>query len=191
MEPSLHQFLRTDLKTPFGHSSEMASGSDRQAACMAWLYRLVRTALAIIFIWSGLAKLMDPRSFSVIIQAYGLIPAAAVMPAALGLSLLELAAGAGLALDMQWSLAAMAGLLILFIAILGYGIWIGLDVDCGCFGPGDPEGKAFHSLRPALYRDMAMLAGTGYLFFWRWRYQVRPLRFSILYQIYLSVRRRK
>ena len=52
--------------------------------------------------------------------------------------------------------AAFIGLFFfgsLFMAILGYGISMGLDVDCGCFGPEDPESKAFHGLRAALYRD--------------------------------------
>jgi len=40
-------------------------------------------------------------------------------------------------------------------------------VDCGCFGPEDPESRAYHGLRPALYRDFGMLAGVLYLFAWR------------------------
>jgi len=126
-----------------------------------------------------------------IIEAYGLIPATITMPAAIGLSLLEVAAGAGLVLDVQWSLGIMAGLLTLFTAVIGYGLWIGLDVDCGCFGPDDPEGAAFHSLRPALYRVMVMLAGIGYLFFWRWQQSSHPMRFSDFYQIYTNIRRGK
>ncbi|MEJ2158353.1 MAG: DoxX family protein, partial [Desulfobacteraceae bacterium] len=60
-------------------------------------------------------------------------------------------------------------LLLLFMMVLGYGIWLGLDVDCGCFAAGDPEGGAYHGLRPALYRDAVMLAGMGYLILWKRR----------------------
>jgi uncharacterized membrane protein YphA (DoxX/SURF4 family) len=147
--------------------------------------------LGIIFIWSGFSKLTDPNNFSTIIEAYGLISETAVLPAAIGLSLLEVVAGVGLVVDVQWSLGIMTGLLVLFTAVIGYGLWIGLDVDCGCFGPDDPEGAVYHSLRPALYRDMAMLAGIGYLFLWRWLQSSHPVRFSDLYQIFTNVRRRK
>jgi hypothetical protein len=68
---------------------------------------------------------------------------------------------------MQGSLAAIAGLLMLFAAVLAYGIWMGLDVDCGCFGPDDPEAEAFHGLRLSLWRDLAMCAGVAFIYAWR------------------------
>ena len=169
----------------------MELSSQHSSKTALWIYRLLRLSVGITFIWSGLSKLIDPKSFATIIEAYGLIPEAAIVPAAIGLSLLEVAAGAGLVIDMQWSLAVIAGLLILFAAILGYGLWMGLDVDCGCFGTDDPEGAAYHSLRPALYRDMAMLAGIGYLFLWRRQQSVQPIRFSDLHQHFTNMRRRQ
>ncbi|MDO9265193.1 MAG: hypothetical protein Q7U02_14580, partial [Desulfosalsimonadaceae bacterium] len=66
------------------------------------------------------------------------------------------------------SLEIITGLLVLFMAILEYGIRMGLDVDCGCFGVDDPEHRGFGSLRPALYRDMGMMAGIVYLYIWRY-----------------------
>jgi rhodanese-related sulfurtransferase len=64
------------------------------------------------------------------------------------------------------------------MAILGYGIWMGLDVDCGCFGPEDPESRAYHGLRSALYRDFMMLAGVLYLYAWRAYRQKSPVKLS-------------
>lgn len=156
-----------------------------------WLYRLLRICLGTIFIWSGLSKLMAPEGFAAIIQAYGLIPEANALSAAVGLSILETAAGMGLVMDVQWSLPVITGQLVFFMAILGYGLWLGLDVDCGCFGPGDPEAAAYHSLRPALYRDICMLAGIGCLFVYRRRQAHQPLRFSDLGRIYTSTMRRR
>ena len=191
MKSSPHIPEETTLEIPFLHLGAQAAGRGRPLPRTVWLYRLIRTALAIVFIWSGCSKLIDPRGFAAIIQAYGLIPDGTVLFAAIGLSSLELAVGAGLALDLQWSLGIITGLLLLFMAILGYGLWLGLDVDCGCFGPDDPEGRAYHSLRPAFYRDMVMMTGIGYLFFWRWRQTVYPVKFSTLYQFYSHIRRRK
>jgi hypothetical protein len=78
------------------------------------------------------------------------------------------------------SLSVIAGLLGLFIAILGYGIWIGLDADCGCFGPKDPEAEAIHSLKKSLYRDLIMLAGVAFLYGWRQYRAIKPLRITLL-----------
>ncbi len=142
----------------------------------SWLYFLVRLAFAAIFFWSGLTKLLDPVSFAVVVDAFGLMPESWIMPAAVGLSILEVAAAAGLLLDVRGSLTLTAGMLVLFMAVLAYGLWLGLDVDCGCFGPDDPEGKAFHGLRPALYRDMVMMTGIFYLYMHRFRRAATPIR---------------
>ena len=134
-----------------------------------WPYRGVRMILAIIFLWAGVVKILDPDSFAIILEAFNLLPNAWIMPVAVGLPALEILAAIGLLFDVRGSLTTVAGLLLLFLAILSYGIWLGLDIDCGCFGPGDPEGEAYKGLRPALYRDVAMLLGVVYLYVWRVR----------------------
>jgi uncharacterized membrane protein len=131
------------------------------------MYRLLRWFLGGLFIYSGATKLLAPQLFAVLIDAYGIVPEGLLMPVALILPALEVLAGVGLLVDIHGSLAVITGLLLLFVAILGYGIWMGLDVDCGCFGPGDPEAEAFHGLRPALYRDMVMLTAVVFLYGWR------------------------
>ncbi len=142
-------------------------GALRDALRLVWSYRLVRLALGVLFIWAGALKLGDPRVFAVTLEAFGLLPKPVVGPAALGLPLLEVAAGLGLILDRRGSLAVITGLLVMFSLVLAYGLWLGLDIDCGCYGPGDPEAQAFSSLRSSLYRDLAMLAGAAYLYWWR------------------------
>jgi len=140
------------------------------------IYHLIRVLLSVIFLWSGISKLMDPTEFAVIIDAYGLIADAWILPLATILPLLEMIFGLGLLLEIRGSLTVITGLLMLFLAILSYGIWLGLDVDCGCFGPQDPESKAYHSLRPALYRDFVMIAGVVYLYVWRYYRSIKPIR---------------
>ena len=140
------------------------------------IYIMIRVGLGLIFIYSGAAKLQSPDSFAVIIDAFGLMPEILVYPVAVCLPLLEMVAGAGLLWDVKGSLAIISALLFLFISVLGYGILLGLDVDCGCFGPGDPEAEAFQNLRSALFRDMIMLMGVIYLYTWRFiriRHRVR------------------
>ncbi|MBW1752315.1 MAG: DoxX family protein [Deltaproteobacteria bacterium] len=145
-----------------------------------WPYRAVRFIIAGIFLWFGIAKLLNPQSFVVIIDAYGLIPENLLMPVAVCLPALEVIAAIGLIMDARGSLAIIAALLALFMAILGYGLWMGLDIDCGCFGPEDHEGRAYQGLRPTLYRDVVMMAGVFYLYFWRYHQSVSPVRLRAL-----------
>lgn len=145
-----------------------------------WLYRLLRWGLGCIFVYSGITKLYAPITFAVLIDAYGLVPEPMLMPVAVIIPLLEVLAGVGLVIDLRGSLAIITGLLVLFVAILGFGIWMGLDVDCGCFGPEDPESRAFHGLRTALYRDIAMLAAVAFLYWWRSYATIEPIRLSTL-----------
>ena len=149
-------------------------GGNQIMRLSSWIYRIVRWGLGGIFIYSGSTKLLAPQTFAVLIEAYGLLPDMLLMPVALILPALEFVAGVGLLFDIRGSLAVISGLLLLFIAILGYGIRMGLDVDCGCFGPEEPEAEAFHGLRLALYRDMAMLVAVAFLYGWcRYRH-VQP-----------------
>lgn len=141
-----------------------------------WLYRLIRIVIAILFYWSGVVKLFDPRSFAVIIEAYGIIPESLIMPVAICLPVLEIITAIGLVADIRGSLTIIAGLLGLFMVILAYGIWLGLDIDCGCFGSEDPEGEAYHGLRSAMFRNFIIMGGMIYLYIWRFNRSTKPVR---------------
>jgi hypothetical protein len=138
-----------------------------------WLYRICRWTLGGLFIFAGTAKLLDPERFAVIIDAFGIVPEVMLAPMAIGLPVLEVVAGIGLIFEVRGSLALIAGLLLVFITILVYAIWMGLDVDCGCFGPSDPEAEAFHSIKQSLVRDLVMMAGVAFLYVWRWFRDIR------------------
>ena len=147
-----------------------------------WFYRLSRWVLGGIFIFAGTVKLMTPEGFALLIDAYGIVPEVLLLPLAIGLPTLEVVAGIGLILDIKGSLAAITGLLVMFVFILCYGIWMGLDVDCGCFGPDDPEAEAFHGLRATLYRDLIMLAGVFSIYIWRRYNAFKPKNMFTLIQ---------
>lgn len=132
-------------------------------------YRIVRVGLALMFLVAGVLKLADPQVFAVTIEAFGIVPKFIAFPIALVLPCLEILLALGLIFDMRWSLEGIGGLTTFFIGILLYGIHLGLDIDCGCYGPEDPEAEAFSSLYTSLYRDIAMLTAVVYLHWWRWR----------------------
>jgi rhodanese-related sulfurtransferase/uncharacterized membrane protein YphA (DoxX/SURF4 family) len=147
-----------------------------------WTYQVLRWALALVFLYSGATKLADPGAFAALIDAYGIVPDALLMPVAIGLPALEAAAAIGLMADIRGSLTVISALLALFMAVLAYGIRMGLDVDCGCFGPDDIESRAYHGLREAFYRDLVMMAGIVYLYAWRYRRSIRPVGLSTVFQ---------
>jgi uncharacterized membrane protein YphA (DoxX/SURF4 family) len=130
-----------------------------------WPYLLVKVALGAVFIWSGSAKLISPGAFADVISRYGLAPEAAVPFLAIGLPVVELLAGAGLVLGVRGSLAVIAGLLVMFVFVLWFGILKGLEIDCGCFSMA--EAAEHGSLERALLRDLVMVLGVAYLYAWR------------------------
>jgi uncharacterized membrane protein YphA (DoxX/SURF4 family) len=143
-----------------------------------YLYTFSRWGLGILFVYAGGRKLLAPAVFATLIDAFGIVPENLLPIVAVLLPVLEVLTGIALLVDIQGGLAVAAGLLMLFIVILGYGLRMGLDVDCGCFGPGDPEARAFHGMRVALIRDLALMAVVGWLVVWRHRrglWSTRPV----------------
>jgi len=118
----------------------------------------LRWLLGGLFLWAGAVKLAAPKGFARAIDAFGLVPEPLLPPLAIGLPLLEF--GIGMAVIRRWrgGLPAMAGLLLVFMAVLGYGVAQNLSVDCGCFSVA--EQAAHTSLRTALGRDLLMLTGV-------------------------------
>lgn len=140
----------------------------------ARLYFIVRCILAGVFLYAGAGKLLDVKGFATVIGGYGLLPDQLTLVAAVVLPLAEIVIAAGLVWDVRGALTAYTALLLVFMAVLAHGINMGLDVDCGCFAPGDPEGEAYHSLREALVRDAVLLAGCVYLYLARKSRGYRP-----------------
>jgi uncharacterized membrane protein YphA (DoxX/SURF4 family) len=120
-----------------------------------WPYRIIRIALAALFISGGVTKLFDPKAFAATISVYDLVPGALLPLFAVGLPLIETIAGLALFLDRSWGLHLITGLLVLFVFVLGYGILGDLNVDCGCFGTDVLDKRA--ALREAFYRDLVLV----------------------------------
>ncbi len=118
-------------------------------------YRIVRMALAALFIYGGVIKLFDSKAFAATLSTYDLAPEPFLPLLAVGLPLIETVAGLALAFDRPWGLHLITGLLTLFVFVLGYGILGDLDVDCGCFGTEELDKRA--GLREAFYRDLILI----------------------------------
>lgn len=133
-----------------------------------WVDWCCRWGVGLFFLVAAVPKLFDIPGFAAVIGAYGMLPKPLLVPVAVILPLVEIVLALGLMRNRLHGKIGIALLLLFFIAVLSYAIHLGLDIDCGCFGPDDPEGKAFHGLKTALVRDTAMLLPLAYSF-WRHR----------------------
>jgi uncharacterized membrane protein YphA (DoxX/SURF4 family) len=123
---------------------------------VAWL---LRVGLAAVFLYAGATKLLDLRGFEQSIIDYGILLPGTEMAVAISLVILEILVGAGVLFGMRGALPGMVGLLVMFIGVLSYGVWLGLDIECGCFGLGES-----HEPGTALVIDIGLLCCCGLLF---------------------------
>lgn len=120
----------------------------------AWL-------LAALFALAGALKLADPAAFAADIGNYRLLPVPFAAALALWLPWFELALAAALLMPRWRREGALlaAGLLLVFCAALGSVLWRGIDLECGCFGRGNPASPAWALARNAGMLGLAALAG--------------------------------
>jgi uncharacterized membrane protein YphA (DoxX/SURF4 family) len=118
-----------------------------------WLGTVARLILGVLFFWSGVVKLEDPRAFLRGVLAYELTWNWLGKAIAYGLPVFEMCIGALLVLGLLTRIAAIVGAvaqLIFLIAIIAAPAR-GIKLDCGCFTTG---GVAVHS---SIYVLVALL----------------------------------
>ena len=114
-----------------------------------------RLILAAIFIFAAWAKLREPWiNFAGSLNGYELLPVDWLEPLAKTLPWCELALGIALlsGFAQRWFLLIATLLLALFFSVMVRSYAVGLHIDCGCFGAGDPLGPK------TLARDGSLLA---------------------------------
>ncbi len=122
---------------------------------------LIARALAVLFLLAAAWKLRDLAGFEDTLGRFGLVLDAFVPASALALITAELLVGLGLVFGTRVALPGALALALLFLCVLGYGLHLGLDIDCGCFGPGERT-----NLAQAFRRDLVLLGLIVYLY-WR------------------------
>ena len=114
-----------------------------------------RLFLAFIFIYAGVSKIIDPKSFAKELLAYQVFPDFCINIIALGLPPLETLAGLSIIAG-PFIREAAAWLLLLILGFGGGMISVmirGLNIDCGCGLPGGPTPVNWF----ALIRDLIFL----------------------------------
>lgn len=101
-----------------------------------WLMVAVRIAVGLLFIISGISKLMNVGLFSVVLKEFDLLPDSAVTLAAIIIPSVELVAGLMLVIGLEVKIASgiILALMIVFIAAIIPQLIVNNNIDCGCFG---------------------------------------------------------
>lgn len=126
------------------------------------IYLTLRSALGGIFILSGSLKLMDTDNFARILYEYGILIDPLIIPASIGIPILEIIAGLGLIFNIKYCLELITAMLLVFIGVLWFGILKNLNIDCGCFS--SEEISEHGNLHESLYRDFVFIAISIFLF---------------------------
>ena len=124
---------------------------------LRWIIRLLRVALGGVFVYAAWTKLSQPwELFAMGIDSYQVLPLKWVELVARTLPWLELAVGALLIVGRCMRLAGSVTsvLLIVFFTLMVRAYAKGMEINCGCFGPGEMV-----SWR-TLLRDGSLLAGS-------------------------------
>lgn len=138
----------------------MAAAAIPSARASGWGARLLligRLFLAVIFIYAAYTKMpwKQPSAlFAMTIDSYQILPVWAVTLVAQFLPWFELAIGLFLLLGWPLRIVTTLGTLLLagFFSLMVHTYALGLEINCGCFGPGERLGPK------TLVRDGLLLA---------------------------------
>lgn len=113
---------------------------------------VLRIGIAVLFLWAGATKAMDPASFAFAIDNYRLLPWPLTAGFALYLPWLEIVAAVAVLprRTRSGALAILTGMCALFVIALGSALIRGLDISCGCFGADSNGGTGLSLLRATL-----------------------------------------
>jgi uncharacterized membrane protein YphA (DoxX/SURF4 family) len=102
----------------------------------ALLALVCRLALALIFFYAAIEKIIDPQAFAVAIYYYQLMPDFAINLMALTLPMLEMFIALSLLSGIYSRGASLISslLFLVFATALAIDLARGLDISCGCFG---------------------------------------------------------
>jgi len=124
---------------------------------MRWLLIVLRVFIGAVFVYAAYTKLRDPWTlFAMSIDAYQMFPDWMVTFVARTLPWFELILGLALVggVALRWSSSVAAALMLAFFAMMAISYAKGMQIDCGCFGPGEQLGPK------TLLRDGALLTAA-------------------------------
>ena len=139
----------------------MTPGSSKALRLVGHLCRLV---LAVVFLTSGVLKMLDPEGFAREVAQYGLLPGGLTGLFASLLLPFEVSVGAALLLNFRPVLAMSLaiGMLVLFIGAIGFALQTGQPLTaCGCFGRNFTRTPSQTLIEDCLFLGAAMIGLAG------------------------------
>lgn len=130
----------------------------------AWIANILRIALGGVFVYAGSIKIQNFQALADSIASFEILPISLISVLALALPPFEIILGMMLIFGLYKRLTAFSALIVLgiFSIALVQGLIRGLEVDCGCFGSGQPSTL---NIWLALGRDVGLLVVALYLYF--------------------------
>lgn len=115
----------------------------------------LRILMGLIFIYASYDKILNPAAFAEIIYNYQVLPGFLINISALLLPWFELFLGLCLIFGIWLPGAAfcVSALMTVFISLLAFNMWRGLDIQCGCFSttPSEPASALYYVTRDGLF----------------------------------------
>jgi uncharacterized membrane protein YphA (DoxX/SURF4 family) len=101
----------------------------------AWLALPARLYLGFVFIYACVHKIADPNAFALDVATYQFLPLSLVNIFALILPWVEAVVGVMIVAGFRTRAAALliGGMMVAFMVALGWALYKGLDMSCGCF----------------------------------------------------------
>jgi uncharacterized membrane protein YphA (DoxX/SURF4 family) len=123
---------------------------------------LIRIALGCIFLVSSFDKIADPDAFAGIVANYQLLPSSLVALTALIFPWIEVVCGLALVVGRLDKGAALlvSLMMVVFIGLILYNGYRGLDIACGCFSVTATEPS---SIMMNSVRNTIILAGSVWI----------------------------
>jgi len=130
-----------------------------------WISTVLRLGLAGVLLWSGGAKVTEPKQAVMAVQAYEILPTGLGEFVGYALPLFELALGLALLLGVATRISAVVGGALMTAFVVGVAsAWArGLSIDCGCFGGGGAVAEGEANYLPVLLRDAGFAAMAAWL----------------------------
>src|ERR1017187_8555344 len=131
-----------------------------QSRALRGILLAIRVVHGAVFVYGGYVKLQTPWAlFGMAIDSYHLVPHRYIERLARTIPWFEVVVGLLLIFGrfMRISTATVSLTLAIFFAAMLHAFLNHQEIDCGCFGPGDPISKR------TLLRDGSMLAGSLFL----------------------------
>lgn len=124
---------------------------------------VVRLGLGCLFLWSSLPKIRQPYDFLSSVYDYQLVGPKLGMLTAMTLPWLELLVGLCLlgGIFVSGALLASIAMAGMFTFVLGWALYRGLEISCGCFGAGMEVISYFVLIRALVILLLSLSAYIG------------------------------